>query len=302
MGVIPQSGRAAESIQAFFFHLMRFLPTEWASALGSYGIRKNAWVNRPEIIEGARRNLRFHKPEASAAEIDRMVDEFLDGVGRVAAEFAVIHRFLDEGRVEIEGLDDFKSKAGTRPIVALCVHTGNWEVFSPVFQRAGIALSSIIQPPENGFERLVIDKVRRSFNVRPILPDIGGIREALRVLKSNQSVSMFPDEARNGQTMGPLFGRPPHGQGNLAIAAKLARRTGASFVLGHCRRIAPCRFRLHFSPVFDLPAVDGEPDLLADVKFLNDKIEPVILENIPRWYFLDDAIAPLAPEGEEQVR
>lgn len=293
MGIIPQSGRAAESIQAFFYHLMRFLPTEWASAIGSYGIRKNAWANRPEIIEGARRNLRFHKPDASDAEIDRMVDEFLDGVGRVAAEYAVMHRFFKEGRIEVVGAEEMQAKSGTRPIIALCLHTGNWEIFAPVAQRVGVKLHSIIQPPENGFERLVIDKVRRRFGVHPILPDLGGIREAMKILRANKTVSMFPDEARNGVTMGPLFGRAPHDKGNLAIAAKLARRTGASLVLGYCQRIAPCRFRLTVTPVFDLPPCAGEPDLMADVAFLNAKIEPVILDNIPRWYFLDDALTPL---------
>ncbi|HRE19870.1 MAG TPA: hypothetical protein PKW21_02400 [Rhabdaerophilum sp.] len=288
--MIPQSGKAAESIQAFFFNLIRFLPTEWASAIGSYGIRKNAWSSRPETIEGARRNLRIHRPEASDAEIDAMVDEFLDGVGRVAAEFAVIQRFLDEGRVEATGLDAFKSVSAEKPMIALCVHTGNWEVFAPVCQRAGIKLNSIIAPPENGFERMVIDKVRRAFGVNPILPDLGGIREAMRVLRAGGVVSMFPDEARNGRSMGPLFGRAPHDQGNLAIAAKLARKTGAALAVGHCRRVGACRFVLTVEAPFEMPEREA-PDLLADVAFLNGHIEPIIQRNIPRWYFLDDSIS-----------
>lgn len=289
--MIPQSGKVAETIQAFFYNLIRFLPTEWASAIGSYGIRKNAWANRPEIIAGARRNLRIHRPEAGDAEIDAMVDEFLDGVGRVAAEFAVLHRFLAEGRVEFVGMEAFLEVSARRPVIALCLHTGNWEVFAPVCQKLGIQLNSIIAPPENAFERMVIDKVRRGFGVRPILPDLGGIREAMRVLRGGGVVSMFPDEARNGRSMGPLFGRPPHDQGNLAIAAKLARKTGAALAVGHCRRVGACRFVVTAEPPFDMPE-RATPDLLADVAFLNSQIEPIVQRNIPRWYFLDDAIRP----------
>jgi lauroyl/myristoyl acyltransferase len=293
--VIPQSGRIAESIQAFFYYALRLLPTEWASDIGGKGIRWNARTNRPDIIEGAKTNLRRHRPEASEAEIDAWVDDFLDGVGRVQAEMAVIHRFLREERVKIIGEENILPVYQKRPIVALCVHTGNWEVFAPVCQHLGITLNSIIQPPANALERRVLDNARRHFGIRPILPDIAGTRQAIRVLKEKGVVSMFPDEARDGRSMAPLFGRSPHAKGNLAIAARLARMTGASFVLGHCRRIGKCRFELRISEVFDLPAAGDSPDILADVAFLNGWIEPVVSKEIPRWYFLDDVIAPIEP-------
>ena len=290
--MIPQTGRIAELIQAAFHGLLSCLPSQWASNIGSAGIRWNGWHNRPEIIKGARANLRRHRPEASDQQIDAMIDEFLDGVGRVAAEFAVMHRFIKEGRIGCVGLERFKTIAGTRPIIALCVHTGNWELFAPVFQDNGLVLNSIVQPPDNRFEARIIDKIRRQFGVVPLLPDRSGLRDAVRALKDNKIVSMFPDEARQGVQMGPLFGRPPHSQGNLAVAAKLARMTKASFAIGHCRRTEPCRFVLHFGEVFDLP---DRPygDLLADVEYLNAQIEPVILDNIPRWYFLDDKIGDI---------
>lgn len=288
--MIPQSGRISDAIQASVFHLMRLMPSEWASTLGSRFIRWNARANRPEVIAGAKRNLRIHRPAASEAELDLWVDEFLDGVGRVMAEFAVMHRFLREGRIETEGFETFQAIAGTRPIIALMLHTGNWETFAPVCQKAGISLTSIIQPPNGAFERLVAARTRAEFGVNTVYPDRNGIRQAIRALQGNQTLSIFPDEARQGRTMGPLFGRPPHDKGNLAVAARLARITGADLGVGYCRRIAPCRFRLHFGMPFNLPA-RAQPDLLADVAFLNKKIEPLILENIPRWYFLDDDIS-----------
>ncbi|OYU47124.1 MAG: hypothetical protein CFE31_18385 [Rhizobiales bacterium PAR1] len=290
--MIPQSGKASDAIQSFFYHLLRFLPTEWASAIGSFGYRLNGRLARKESVASLRRNLRQLRPDATEAEIEGWIDEFYDGVGRVAAEFPVLPRFLQEGRIRVTGMEELKAIAGQKPIVALCVHTGNWEVFSPVFQQAGIKLNSIIQFPASGMEERVVDATRRAFEVNPILPDVAGTRQAVRILKAKGLVSMFPDEARNGHTMAPLFGRLPHEKGNLAIAARLARMSGASFVLGHCRRVGACRFDLHFSPIFELPARE-RPDVLADVAFLNDHIEPIIRREIPRWYFLDDSLAPL---------
>jgi KDO2-lipid IV(A) lauroyltransferase len=290
--MIPQQGKAADAILAFFYGLLRFLPSEWASNIGSAGYRLNAKLALKEAMTNAKANLRFHKPQATEAELDAMVMEFYDGVGRVAAEFAVMHRFWDEGRFTVTGLEPFKAAYRTRPILALCVHTGNWEVFSPVFQKAGIKLNSIIQPPNSAFERFIVRLVRETFDVTVIEPDIRGVRTAIRILRENGVVSMFPDEARNGVSHGPLFGRRPHDKGNLAIAARLARMTGASIQIGHCRRIGRCHFALTFEPQFEMPVREGE-DILADVAFLNARIEPIVSANIPRWYFLDDSLAPV---------
>lgn len=285
-----QDGRIERAIQALFYQLMRALPTDWASAFGSYGVSKNVHLNRPEILAGARRNLRLHRPEASEAEIEAMVEEFLDGVGRVMAEFAVMHRFIREGRLEPHGLDAFKAVAGTRPIIAFGLHTGNWETFGPLFQHAGIPLASYYMPPESAFDRRIAEQSRTRFGVELLSPDARGIRDGMRLLRQNRVVMIFPDEAMKGRARGPLFGRAPHAKGNLAIAARLARHTDASFVICHSRRTAPCRFALTFSPLIELPAATGKADTLADVAFLNAHVEPIVRENIPRWYFLDDSI------------
>jgi Kdo2-lipid IVA lauroyltransferase/acyltransferase len=162
-----------------------------------------------------------------------------------------------------------------------------------MFQQAGIPLASFYAPPEDPFEREVALWSRGRFGVELLSPDTRGARDGLRLLRQNRVVMIFPDEARQGVTMGPLFGRPPHDRGNLAIAARLARHAGADFVICHSTRIGPCRFHLDFGAPFSLPPVSGSADILADVKVLNDRIEPIICANIPRWYFLDDGLVSI---------
>lgn len=283
----------AERVQAVLYRIFGHLPVDWVSAIGSFVVRRNVHRNLPEIIAGAKHNLRIHRPGASEAELDAMVEDFLDGVGRLMAEFAVMPRFIQEGRLEARGAEAFKAVAGTRPLVAFGLHTGNWETFGPMFEHLGIPLASFYMPPEGTFDRIVAETSRARFGVQLLRQDALGAREGLRLLRRNRTVMIFPDEAMGGQARGPLFGRPPHARGNLAVAARLARHAGASFVICHSVRTKGARFVLNFSPVFDLPAVADKPDLLADVAFLNARIEPVILENIPRWYFLNDAISSI---------
>jgi KDO2-lipid IV(A) lauroyltransferase len=282
-------------MSALLHGVMRRLPSGWASALGALIVRKSVPYTRPGIMPNAKANLRRHKPDAGEAELDTMVQAFLDGVGRVMGEYAVMDRFIKEGRFEVSGLEAFREIAGREPIIAFGLHTGNWETFGPLFQHAGIALTSFYAPPEDPFEREVAESTRATFGVDLLSPDAHGVREGLRRLHKNRVVMIFPDEARGGRLMAPLFGRPPHAHGNLAIAARLARHAGARFVICHSERIAPCRFHLDISAPFALPEAAGKADVLADVRFLNDHIEPIIARNLPRWYFLDDSIEEITP-------
>ncbi len=281
-------------MQALLYRLFGKLPTDWASNIGSFMVRRNVRVNLPSIMLNAKANLRRHRPEASEAELDAMVQEFLDGVGRIMAEFAVMPRFMTEGRLAMVGQEAFVAVAGTRPLIAFGLHTGNWETFGPAFQQLGVPLASYYAPPDDEFNRRVTEQSRARFGVSLLSPDARGVRAGMRLLRQNRVVMIFPDEARQGRLMAPLFGRRPHDAGNLAIAARLARHTGAGFVICHSERTAPCRFRLNFGTVFDFPDSADRPDLLADVAFLNSKIEPIISQQIPRWYFLDDSLEEIA--------
>ncbi len=118
--------------------------------------------------------------------------------GASAAEFAVMHRFWDEGRFTVTGLEPFKAAYRTRPIHARsCVHTGNWETFSPVFPEGGDQAQ--FDHPAAETARLsasLCRLVRETFDVTVIEPDTGAVRTAIRILRTNGVVSMFPDVRR----------------------------------------------------------------------------------------------------------
>jgi KDO2-lipid IV(A) lauroyltransferase len=132
-----------------------------------------------------------------------------------------------------------------------------------------------------------VDPVQQRAALRFLTQDHGGIRAAYREVKEGGLLSIFVDEAREGKLMAPLFGRPPHGEGNLAIAAKLARRSGCSIVLAYVTRLPQQRFRVTISDVIEMPK--ESKGLLEDVAFLNSVIEPVILEHLEQWFWLDDS-------------
>lgn len=277
--------------QAVLHRAMRYLPVEATSAIGSMLVRANVRINRPSIAHNARRNVKLHHPAMSDAEVDRTVRSFLDNVGRLMAEFSVLDKLMPRQRITFSGGEAASANVGRMPTIALVLHIGNWEVLAPGMQKLGIPIATFYEPPADLFQRAIAEDTRLSFGMRLLTPDRQGVHDALALLRENGTVAIFPDEARRGKTMAPLFGRPPHDRGNLAIAAKLARKTGAQIVVAYSRRIKGAWFRLCFEPPIVLPVARN--GILADVALLNALIEPIILRNLDQWYYLDDSVEPL---------
>jgi Kdo2-lipid IVA lauroyltransferase/acyltransferase len=275
------------------YRLMRTMPTEVASGFGSFLVRANVRFSRPEVIAGARRNLAIHHPDWSEDRIREGVDTFLDNVGRLMAEFATLHRLIDDGRMAISGAENITPYYGKLPLLGLPLHLGNWEATGPGLQMAGMKFAAFYDPPESPVQRKIAVESRIAMGFQLLEPDRRGLKEGMRLLGENKAVAIFPDEARRGKTMGPFFGRPPHFKGNLTIAAKLARLYNPIIFVTYIERKPKCHFVMHFSEAYRMPDAE-KPSLKDDVLFLNNLIEPVILSDIERWYFLDDALEPVA--------
>jgi len=194
--------------------------------------------------------------------------------------------------LEYAGFEPVLEVNGREPLLAIALHTGNWEAMGAGLQHLGISTATFYEPPRSAAQRQIAIATRQRLGFKLLAPDQHGLREAIALLRAGGNVIIFGDEARAGRTMAPLFGRPPHDKGNLAIAARLARKLKCRLVVSHVERLPHCRFRLHITAPFSLPDAAGR-SLLDDVGFLNAKIEPVILANLDTWYFLDDRIDPL---------
>lgn len=280
-----------QALERALHRALRRLPISFVSNLGA----RLAWIKirfiDPSVARKARDNVRHHFPAMPEGEVEKIVWRFVASVGRLMAEFSIVHRFATADRMELVGVDAARTDVGKIPTIALCMHLGNWEVLASALQMIGVPIASISEIPDNAAHRDIADATRSGFDVSVLPPDREGALRALSILKRNGVVAIFADEKRSGTMMAPLFGRPPHLKGNLALAAKLARRTGAQIVVGYCERIGDTRFRLHFEQPFRMDL--SISDSLADVAFLNSLIEPLILRHLDQWYYLDDSIGPV---------
>lgn len=267
--------------------VFRHMPIDLGPRLAAPGIIAYIKRERPWVVERARANLKRHRPSASDEQIEAWVEAFLDNIGRYIGETPSIGRYMKAGRIELPDAERTREIRRRGSLMALCLHTGNWEVMLEGLSAMGMSAACAPIEWETRGQTWIINDLRRRNGLRYLAQDHGGIRAAWRELTEDGLLAIFVDEARHGQLMAPLFGRPPHAEGNLAVAAKLARRSGCNIVLSYAARLPGQRFRMTVSDVIELPK---EPrGLLDDVAFLNGVIEPVVLEHLEQWFWLDDS-------------
>lgn len=280
-----------QALERALHRLLRRLPVGVVSDTGA----RLAWLKikflDPAVARKARENVSRHFPDMPERDVERLVWRFVANVGRLMAEFSVVDRFAAADCLELVGVEAARANVGAMPTIALCLHLGNWEVLASAMHMIGVPIASISEVPQNDAHREIAAATRGAANVNVLPPDRNGALRALAILKGNGTIAVFPDEKRGETMMAPLFGRPPHIKGNLALVAKLARRTGAKLLVVYCERLEGMRFRLHFGRPFQMPA--GDQDALSDVALLNALIEPIILRHLDQWYYLDDSIGPI---------
>ena len=269
------------------YRVFRHMPIDLGPRLAAPGIIAGIKRDRPWVLERARANLKRHRPWASEAQIEAWVEAFLENIARYIGETPGIGRYMKAGRIEIRIAEGTRAVFRRGGVIALCLHTGNWEVMLEALKALDLRAACAPIEWETRGQTWVINDLRRRNGLHHLTRDHAGVRAAYKIVKEGGLLAIFVDEARAGRLMAPLFGRPPHAEGNLAIAAKLARHTGAAMVLWHTTRLPEGRFRVTISDAIEL---SKEPrGLLDDVAFLNGVIEPVVLEHLEQWFWLDDS-------------
>jgi KDO2-lipid IV(A) lauroyltransferase len=273
-------------------HGLRLLPTEVASAIGARMGRRGG-RRRLEGSERARALFRALRPGADAEAIEALLAAHWSHVGRCFGEFAGLHRFWAEGRIEIEGEAHLRAvtEAG-RPLVVAGLHVGNWEVVHAGLSGLGIRFSGIYQRLPNRFRMRIADAARNRIRQaggpgRALAPTLGAVFEAHRLLETRDSALLYYiDEYWEGRVHAPALGRSLRLDGNIMRAVRLAAATGAAVVPAYALRLGDtARFRLHFLPELPVgPAGQGRRAALADIAKLDAVVEAVVRAHPEQWF------------------
>jgi lauroyl/myristoyl acyltransferase len=272
-------------------YVFRLLPIDACSNFGAFWAFCTPAMYR-ESDARARRNIAVLRPDlAEAGQIDATMRTLWRNISRTVAEYAVIDRLWDAGRITVEGADKMlAAQAAGKPVLVCEIHLGNWEVMVAGGIRSGIRGSGIYLPVPNRFDRWLMGKARDRYQGGQVEASPSALREALRVLRERRGAFLIPiDEELRGRVQAPAFGRALQSNSNIGYAARLAAATDAAVFVGYCLRDGDrATFKVGFLPVQIVATGDRHVDAEANMRRINDVVEPLIRAHIDQWFFLLD--------------
>lgn len=262
--------------------LFRALPVDAASGLGGFIARTiGPWV---KVSNVARRNLAHAFPDKSAAEIETIVREVWDNLGRVVGEFPHIRTLIDK-RVEVVGIENVHAlRDDGKGGLFIGAHFGNWEVATALAQREGFDLTLVYRAANNPWVEDLYRRNRAATGAGQIQKGSEGAKEIMAVLKAGGHIAMLVDQKMNDGIPVPFFGRDAM---TATAVARFAQKFRCPVAMLKVERTGGAHFRLTICPPLDVASTgDTRADTLATMTTINKTIETWVRERPGQWLWL----------------
>jgi KDO2-lipid IV(A) lauroyltransferase len=282
--------RIARPIEAALVHgafaLFRLIPIQTASAVG--GAIARVIGPRIGVTRRARKNLQRAFPEKSPDEIERIIREVWDNLGRVAAEYPHLSRikvFTPDALIELRGTEHIEAaRARGKPLIFFAGHLANWEISAIAAKAFGVPLHLIYRPANNPWIEEIYREGRGDIAAGLIRKGAEGARQALRVLREGQQLGILIDQKMNDGIPVPFFGRDAM---TAPALARLALKFDCTVLPAQVERLQGARFRLTVHPPLPLErSGDIQRDTLLIMTRANSLLESWIREHPGQWLWL----------------
>jgi KDO2-lipid IV(A) lauroyltransferase len=271
----------------FFIGLFRALGLDAASAVG--GFIGRSIMYRTPIAGRGRANLIAAYPERSAAEIETILREVCDNLGRTVAEYAHLDKFDfggPEARVEVVGTRFVDAaRAPGKGVICYSGHLANWELMAFAGARLFGAEGEVYRPVNNPYvDKWLVTQRRTNGPVDQIPKGPGGTRRLFTLLRRGQIACLLVDQKTNEGVAVPYFGRDAM---TTPAPAAMALRLNCGLVPASIERKNGSKFLCRVHPPLEfVPSGDYDRDVIALTALLTRKIEEIVRERPSQWLWI----------------
>jgi KDO2-lipid IV(A) lauroyltransferase len=282
----------AELRDLSLYRVMRSLPVSVVSRLGAalgQILGRRAHPAADTRVAAALRHLRSDlafDPKALDAARTRL----WANVGRVYAEFCVLHKIVPEGRVTLDEPGTFDAVlADGRPVIVPFVHVGNWETMTiQIVDRAPGRLGALANPLPRNRVRAQVAALQRGRTGANIMTIDGNVwRRAMQHLEQPGGILFVAADTRAQDQVSTPSG-VLDSQSNLGKIVRIAARTGAIVLPLYSERLDGATFVTHVLPPLEFPRklkISAEEQRHHVVR-LDALFSPAILRLIDQWFGL----------------
>jgi KDO2-lipid IV(A) lauroyltransferase len=282
--------RIVQPIEAALVHglfaLLRLMPLEAASAIGGAVARTiGPWIG---VTRRARKNLRNAFPTKPPDEIETIIRDMWENLGRVVAEYPHLSQmpaFTPDSCIEVRGTEHIDAgRARGKPLIFFAGHLGNWEISAIAAKAYGVPLHLIYRPANNPAIEEIYREGRGNIAAGLIPKGAEGARQAMRVLREGGQLGILIDQKMNDGIPVPFFGRDAM---TAPALARLAFKFDCTVLPAQVERLNGARFRLTVHPPLPLTrSGDAQRDVLTLMTRANQLLESWIQQRPGQWLWL----------------
>ena len=268
--------------------LFRLLGLDRASATGGWLARRVG--PRLGVTRRARRNIARAMPELSAHDIERIIADMWENLGRTMAEYAHLDKFslpAYHARLEIVGTDvPVLVDARGQGALFISGHFANWELMPLTLPRLGYQGGGEVYRHANNprVNDWMVSLRERHIMARQIPKGAQGAREILKLLKKNKFIAMLADQKMNDGIEARFFGLKAM---TTSAPAALAVRYGSALVPACIERTQGAYFRITlYPPIIADASADPAAEIARLTQQLNNFLEERIRARPHEWLWL----------------
>jgi KDO2-lipid IV(A) lauroyltransferase len=228
-------------------------------------------------------------PDKRTSEIDAILAEMWDNLGRTIAEYAHLDAFSTNGknpRLTIENAERINAARSTgKSIIFLSGHFANWEVMPIAATSLGIEGGAVYRPINNPYiDRWMVRQRTANGPREMISKGARGTRRIFTLLRAAHSIFILADQKTNEGIPANFFGRTAM---TTPVPAALALKLDAIVLPVSNLRIGGARFRISIhEPIACEPSGDQERDMLLLSQKINDILEDAVRAHPAQWLWI----------------
>ena len=252
-----------------------------------------------------RANLAYLRPHADGPTLDRLERLAWENLGRVIAEYAVLHRMIASGRVDIVNIQpSLDAISEGKRILMVSLHLAHFELAPIMSAGWGAPTPVFFKPPNNRHISDFLTEIRGGAGVSQYAKNTTGTREALtHFAQPGARLGMLMDERLSGWIMVPSFGRRKTRSSALHSVIRISQREPCVVLPARMKRLDGARFELVLDDPIE-PRDTGAPE--ADEAWLADRVDAIaegwVRDTPEQWIWLQFWSRPQQPPGTSGVR
>lgn len=279
----------AEALPFYLFMgLFKLLGIDAASAFGGF-IGRHVFYRVKPVADRARENLKAAYPDMPQAEMETVIREMFDNLGRTVAEYPHLDKLKITGpnpRLEITGQEHAEAAiAAGKGLMFISGHFANWEAMPVTATALGYEGALVYRPPNNPYVDRYISRMRASAGPQiQISKGAQGTRKIFTTLRRGQAILMLVDQKTDQGVAAPFFGRDAM---TTPAPAALALKLGSALLPTSNERLDGARFRMRIHPPIPFtPSGDHDADVVALTARINAAIEDCVRARPSQWLWI----------------